>query len=324
MNPKAVKSDAYSVRSRRRVALVVGASKGIGRAAAIDLARHGYDLALVARRTASDQPESESLEGALQEIQNRGVTAKTFHCDITSRGDAESLVDQVVASFGGIDVAFLSANWIDHSPGGSYSSQMSEMRRESMVGHIETTVLHNLIIVQDLVKVFAARGGGLLINVTQNRSSRPEVPDDPVRLVPPLMERLLRQDSYGAPMVPIARGATERIAPALRAEMAAFGGVAITLDPGLTLSKEGLAELYADTKRYEGKYSVSAAHSVVVPARAIAYLATCPNPAIFNGMFIDAEDLVRTFGLMTEAEINVPASQGVQSVDSIPQLPGWA
>jgi hypothetical protein len=57
-----------------------------------------------------------------------------------------------------------------------------------------------------------------------------------------------------------------------------------------------------------------------VPAHAVTYIATCHNPMIFNGMFVVAEDLVRSFGLMTEDEILPPIAEGIPPYDSLPLL----
>jgi hypothetical protein len=91
----------------------------------------------------------------------------------------------------------------------------------------------------------------------------------------------------------------------------------LTLDPSMTLSNAGMAD-YPEAELVG--YRPDHAHSVLVPARAVTYLATCHNPMVFNGMFVIAEDLVRAFGLMTEEEIQPPISAGLPPYDSLPIL----
>jgi len=305
------------------VAAIVGASQGIGRACAIDLARHGFDVAAVARPKSTSS--GNGLADVIDKVRACGRKALAVEADISQRADAESIIGEVLEGLGRIDVLLMSANWIDHSEGGSYSSRFAEMRRDSIVGHVETTILSHLLILRDITEVFVRQNKGIVVNITQNRSSNSRSPQWPMFREPPLMERLQSTDhAFGAVMVPIVRGATERIAPALSAEMGEAGCVVVTLDPGLTLSKPGLEALFAKTKRYQGAYSTSDAHSVMVPARAVTYIATCRNPSVFNGMFVDAEDLVRTFGLMTEEEIHPPLGGDVQPVEAIPPIGGWA
>ena len=70
-------------------------------------------------------------------------------------------------------------------------------------------------------------------------------------------------------------------------------------------------------------YVPEMAHSVAVPARAATYVATCHNPSIFNGEFVIALDLVRSYGLLTEEEIFPDWKQGVQDTTTLPPLPGF-
>jgi hypothetical protein len=90
----------------------------------------------------------------------------------------------------------------------------------------------------------------------------------------------------------------------------------LTFDPGMTLSNS--AERYDDTMK--AGYQPAGAHSVLVPARAASYIATCRHPAAFNGEFVVAQDLVRTYGLLSEEEMFPDWRLGVQDVDSVAPL----
>lgn len=80
-----------------RVALVTGASKGLGRAMALGLARAGCDLALCARDAGGLQ-ETRAAALAL------GIRAETFTMDVLRRKSVGQAVDAVVAFFGKIDI----------------------------------------------------------------------------------------------------------------------------------------------------------------------------------------------------------------------------
>jgi NADP-dependent 3-hydroxy acid dehydrogenase YdfG len=79
------------------VAIVTGSSSGIGRATALELARHGASIALVARR-------KDRLDSLVGEIENAGGTAIAVASDITDRGQAESAVQEVIERFGRLDI----------------------------------------------------------------------------------------------------------------------------------------------------------------------------------------------------------------------------
>lgn len=88
-----------------KVAFVVGASSGIGRAVATRFADEG------ARVVAGDIREEPKSNGSPthEEISERGGEATFVECDLTDQGTIDEAVDAAVEEFGGIDVGFNSA-----------------------------------------------------------------------------------------------------------------------------------------------------------------------------------------------------------------------
>jgi NAD(P)-dependent dehydrogenase (short-subunit alcohol dehydrogenase family) len=85
-----------------KVVLITGGSSGIGRAAALRLARHGARLALAAR-----QPEP--LDEAVQEITSLGAEALAVPTDVTDADQCRHAVETAVDRFGRLDVLICSA-----------------------------------------------------------------------------------------------------------------------------------------------------------------------------------------------------------------------
>jgi len=80
-----------------KVAIVTGASSGIGRATALKFAAEGASVALVAR-------SAEVLDELAKEIRAAGGEAEPIAADVTHEAEIERVVDETVAAYGGIDV----------------------------------------------------------------------------------------------------------------------------------------------------------------------------------------------------------------------------
>jgi len=80
-----------------KVALVTGASQGIGQRIAVGLGRQGAKVACVAR-------SADKLAQTVSEITDAGGTAQAFPCDVTSRESVEQVVDKLADEWGSIDV----------------------------------------------------------------------------------------------------------------------------------------------------------------------------------------------------------------------------
>lgn len=81
-----------------KTALVTGASKGIGRSIALKYAEHGANVAFT---YLSSVEQGQALEA---ELASKGVKAKGYRSDASDYGQAEKLINDVVAEFGTLDV----------------------------------------------------------------------------------------------------------------------------------------------------------------------------------------------------------------------------
>jgi len=88
---------AVAVGLSGRVALVTGASQGIGRACAIELAKAGATVALAARNV-------EKLEAVAAEIVAAGGKAKTYALDVSSEDSIKAGAKAVIADLGKVDI----------------------------------------------------------------------------------------------------------------------------------------------------------------------------------------------------------------------------
>lgn len=90
--------DAIDKYRLRETAVVTGASRGIGRAAAVRLALDGYNVALVAAH------DSENLKNALEEVKQSGHRAEAYVCDVSDPEQVQNTVKQITDDFEKITV----------------------------------------------------------------------------------------------------------------------------------------------------------------------------------------------------------------------------
>jgi NAD(P)-dependent dehydrogenase (short-subunit alcohol dehydrogenase family) len=97
----------FSLAGRR--AIVTGASRGIGAALAVGLARFGADVAICAR-------EAAALAGCRQQIEAAGRKAVPFALDVRTAGAIEPAIEQAATALGGLDILINNAGIEQVSP----------------------------------------------------------------------------------------------------------------------------------------------------------------------------------------------------------------
>jgi 3-oxoacyl-[acyl-carrier protein] reductase len=113
-----------------RVALVTGASRGLGRADALALARAGADVVVADLLVESELSEATDRYGALatvarqqgmvhseetvEQIRGLGRRALAVRCDVTSRAEVNAAVTRAVEELGSVDVLVNNAGTLDH------------------------------------------------------------------------------------------------------------------------------------------------------------------------------------------------------------------
>jgi gluconate 5-dehydrogenase len=141
-----------------RVALVTGASSGIGRAIAMTLAEAGARVVLVARR-------EEDLAAARAEIVAAGGDAAAVACDLANRDDIARCADDAPKAFGAPDI-------LVNSAGINIRKPMLDLTADDWDRTMRINLEAPFFLSQRLVAAMIARGWGRIINIASLQSVR--------------------------------------------------------------------------------------------------------------------------------------------------------
>jgi len=259
--------------AERRVAFVTGASRGIGRACALELARRGFDVVVAARTVTGAErlehsstvkkslttPLPGSLEATAREARALGAEALVVKLDLAAREDWPAAVDAALARFGRIDVLVNNGRYV--GPG------HMDPFEETPVDLIEQMMLCNVIAPLHLIKLclpaMKRQGGGIVINITSSAGER-ETPAP------------IGQGGWGLGYS-LSKAALNRMVPGLAKELRPYNIAVIGLMPGFVGTERMAAELA------EFGFDASKALPVENPGRVCAMLATAKDPMYFSG-----------------------------------------
>jgi 3-oxoacyl-[acyl-carrier protein] reductase len=135
-----------------RIALVTGASQGIGRACALELARAGFIVALAARST-------EKLEAVAAEIAAAGGTAKAFALDVASEESIKTCAKAVIADLGGVHV-------LVNNAGITKDGLMLRMKLDDWNAVLSTNLTGAFLLTQACAQSMMKARWGRIINIT--------------------------------------------------------------------------------------------------------------------------------------------------------------
>jgi short-subunit dehydrogenase len=144
----------------RPVALITGASMGIGEAFADALAERGYDLALVAR----SGPALEAIAARLRAAHD--VSAEPFVADLEDRAAVEAVSGAVEARFGHVDLLINNAGYGAHGP-------FETIGAERNAGEIRLNVEALVALTSRFAPAMLARGSGGIINLASTAAFQP-------------------------------------------------------------------------------------------------------------------------------------------------------
>lgn len=262
---------------KKKVALVTGASRGIGKAVAIELARAGADVVLAARTLSGTGEYPGTVEQTAAVVRGQGVEAFPIQCDLTDLDSTRNMAQTALERVGHIDILINNAFYKNDQ----HYSPFLQLRMETWRNAINANFMAPVVLCQTLLPKMAERKDGIIINLTTLHAWSPA----PLGGLP--------GKGGAAAVYDATKGALHRMSLALSKEAKAMGIPLILVDPGYTATERVLK----DSARLGG-YDPSLDHSTDIPARAIRYLCECPNPMYFAGKVVIAEEFVQEHNLV--------------------------
>jgi NADP-dependent 3-hydroxy acid dehydrogenase YdfG len=143
-----------------QVAIITGASQGVGRAIALALAQAGAHVALIARR----QPELEDLASACRET---GVDALVHPGDVRAPAVVDAFVSATVDRFGRIDVLVNNAGGSFHAP------RLRDVTVDEWTDTLDLNLVAPFLLVRAVLPTMRAQLRGTIVNIGSRTGLRP-------------------------------------------------------------------------------------------------------------------------------------------------------
>lgn len=276
-----------------RVALVAGATRGAGRAMAVELGRAGATVYVTGRTTRERVSEvgraTETIEETGELVTEAGGTGVAVPTDHLEPEQVRALVDRVDREAGRLDVLVNDVWGGDHLVQWGkpvWEHDLADGLRALRLG-VETHLVTNRFALPLLTR----RPGGLVVEVTDGTEE---------------FNRRYREPLY----YDLAKAAPLRIARGLAEELEPHGATAVCLTPGWLRSEAMLdthfqvtEENWRDGCAQDPHFAIS--ESPVFVGRALAALATDPEVARWNGQSLSSGGLAKEYGF-TDADGSAP------------------
>lgn len=271
-----------------KTAIVTGATRGIGRASAIALARRGYDIVITGRTQhegdAAHRPEaaalpelrtvSGSLESTVAAIEAEGQRAFPLVLDLLDRDALQPAAHAAIAALGHVDILVNNAIYVGPAGEKRFLDTPIDEIEKRLYGNITA----QLLFLQPVLAHMAARGRGVIANVTSGAG-------------------------YNKPFAPIGEGGwaltygvskagLNRIAEQLVVEHGQDGLFFCNLQPGAVATERVLAA--GEKLAFVAKHAAP----VEIIGEAVARIVTSPAGTWPNGSTLEVQDLAREWGLL--------------------------
>jgi NAD(P)-dependent dehydrogenase (short-subunit alcohol dehydrogenase family) len=269
-------------------ALVTGASRGMGKAIAVTLARAGYDVAITARtlRTGErrdnsisvhktdDRPLPGSLEETAGEVRSAGQEALLLPFDLTDATSVQSAADQVLEEWGGVDVLVHNGRYVGPGLMDVFFDTPLDAYDKFLAAHLTAPLLLSRAFVPGMLE----RGSGTVVTITSNAAYA----------VPP---GAAGQGGWGHAYA-VGKAAGHQLVPTLHAEFAHRGLRCFNVEPGFVATERNR------TVAADLGHDISQATPPEVIGSVVGWLVAEGDAGAYGAETVKAQDLARDIGVL--------------------------
>jgi NAD(P)-dependent dehydrogenase (short-subunit alcohol dehydrogenase family) len=277
-----------------KVAFVTGASRGIGKAIALELADAGYDVAILARtvhegearehsstlKQSDTSPLPGSLDGTAELIRARGRRALAVPGDLLDHPSLVNAAERVLGEWGRVDVLVNNGRYV----GPGHMDRILDTPIAVLRDHLEANALAPVVLIQALLPQMIERGGGTVLNITSGVAY--EDPPAPAG-----------EGGWGLGYAS-SKAAQYRISGVLAVEEGNRGVRAYGVQPGFIATERMLQDM--------GDFGFDA--SIGAPAAVVGkvcrWLLESADALARNGQNVDAQPLCSELGLLPGWSLN--------------------
>jgi NAD(P)-dependent dehydrogenase (short-subunit alcohol dehydrogenase family) len=262
----------------RQIAMVTGASRGIGRGIAIALAAAGYHVAVTARTVREGTGQyglPGSLESTVAAVEAEGSRALAVPLDLLERASIAPAVDRVLDEWGHLDVLVNNAIFVSEQS----AIPFLETDPDDLVNRVFGDLTAQLLLTQHALPSMLARGHGTIVNITSGAGRFPptQKPGD---------------GGWGL-VYSAAKAGFHRMGAQLTIELGDRGIRCYDVEPGFVSTERVLADDRLAWVAEHGKppWAVGAA---------VAWLLSQPDGAVPSGSVIDTTEVGAMLGLVKD------------------------
>ncbi|MFI8822908.1 SDR family oxidoreductase [Streptomyces sp. NPDC053431] len=282
-----------------RVTLVAGATRGAGRAIAVQLGAAGAAVYVTGRTTRDKLSEvgraDETIEETAELVTAAGGEGVAVPTDHLEADQVRALAERIDRDHGRLDVLVNDVWGGEHLIGSSFGRKTWEIDLDRGLRMLELGVKTHAVTSHTLLPLLIRRPGGLVVEVTDGTAA--------------YNGTRYRENLF----YDLAKNAPIRMAFGLAKELEEYGGTAVSVTPGWLRSEQMLAGFGVTEENWrdatEDVPDFAVAESPVYVGRAVAALAADPDRARWTGQSLSSGQLAREYGF-TDADGSRPDAWG--------------